>query len=867
MTKTKTIRLSPREHQFFAGGFLSLLKNLKIAVALGLLVATLGTVLAVNTLLVRAADCDRNASNAATLNAEFAAATPGETICLASGDYGTWAGGSKAVTVTAAEDATPTMGIQFGTGASDFTLDGIGLYWGIVRDGAHDITVKNSAISWQIVFFNLEDSNILFDHNTHLNINQCGGCYGGRVYVGHDGGVESGVTIQNSLFRGGTSAGVMTLVGVTIRNNEFDGLDAIRLEYYAYGTHIVGNYIHDGDLGITAYNGLSHTLIEHNVIGTSGRATAIEIGSDDSSIIRHNTMIHRTGCGDGGNDCGQIAIGGGSGYDDGFGTIVEDNIATAIYVGTGATLAERTHNLVRFNSSGDDIEGVPVLYGSPNPTGYKGYASAGGSVSKNAASDGTDIGINLDEAFSDTDAPTISIVGPANGSTVSGVVTISAAAGDDTGIAGVWFEYDGQIIGSEDTVRPFAVQWNTNIIPSGEYVITAHVRDTAGKITASAPITLAVDNSAQMVAENIWDSSAIPANPDVNDTSAVELGVKFRSDLDGKVKGVRFHKSVNNTGTHVGSLWNTSGGLLATVTFTNETASGWQEALFDEPVDIEADTTYVVSYFTPTGHYASTVDYFVTQDAYSYPLRALQDGVDGQNGVFRYTPSSAYPADSYRSSNYWVDVVFEADDIFPPSVAITLPADGATVQGEIVVAAEVNDGGGVAGVQFRLDGVHMGAEDTTEPYQIGWDTTAVADGEYNLSAVARDVAGNTSSSQITILVKNTQDPDDDEDEQDPGPEVIVQGPPVWHGGLPVFRRSPSHRDNQQQPELEKDETTTEETVPEPAPAQHSPAREFIEKADDTTEAGSATALIVGVATGVGITVVAGAAYVRTRRKL
>ncbi len=74
--------------------------------------------------------------------------------------------------------------------------------------------------------------------------------------------------------------------------------------------------------------------------------------------------------------------------------------------------------------------------------------------------------------------------------------------------------------------------------------------------------------------------------------------MKFTSDISGSVTGVRFYKYAQNTGTHVGSLWTAGGTLLGTVTFTGETASGWQQATFANPIAITANTTYVVSYHT-----------------------------------------------------------------------------------------------------------------------------------------------------------------------------------------------------------------------------------------------------------------------------
>ena len=75
-----------------------------------------------------------------------------------------------------------------------------------------------------------------------------------------------------------------------------------------------------------------------------------------------------------------------------------------------------------------------------------------------------------------------------------------------------------------------------------------------------------------------------------NDSGSYELGMKFQSTVPGWVAGVRFYKGTGNGGTHTGSLWTSSGTLLATGTFTNETASGWQTLTFANPVQISANT-------------------------------------------------------------------------------------------------------------------------------------------------------------------------------------------------------------------------------------------------------------------------------------
>jgi hypothetical protein len=157
---------------------------------------------------------------------------------------------------------------------------------------------------------------------------------------------------------------------------------------------------------------------------------------------------------------------------------------------------------------------------------------------------------------------------------------------------------------------------------------------------------------------SIWGPNAMPSIPDYDNGAPLEVGLKFRVDVDGLVTGVRFYKGAGNTGAHTGRLWTASGQPLGTVTFVNETATGWQQALFASPIPVVANTTYVVSYSSPSGHFALTPGQFASAGVVQYPLRALQSGVDGQNAVFKSGAIGAFPTDSYQGANYWVDVIF-----------------------------------------------------------------------------------------------------------------------------------------------------------------------------------------------------------------
>ena len=134
--------------------------------------------------------------------------------------------------------------------------------------------------------------------------------------------------------------------------------------------------------------------------------------------------------------------------------------------------------------------------------------------------------------------------------------------------------------------------------------------------------------------------------------------MQFTPSANGWVAGIRFYKGSSNTGTHIGELWTASGTLLGQVTFTDESASGWQEADFSSPIAVTAGTTYVASYFAPAGNYSYTSAGFASAVT-NGPLTApASSSVTPGNGVYNYSSSASFPDSSYNATNYWVDVVF-----------------------------------------------------------------------------------------------------------------------------------------------------------------------------------------------------------------
>jgi Domain of unknown function (DUF4082) len=173
--------------------------------------------------------------------------------------------------------------------------------------------------------------------------------------------------------------------------------------------------------------------------------------------------------------------------------------------------------------------------------------------------------------------------------------------------------------------------------------------------------------------ESLFSATTTPKTVADTDRVPVEVGVRVRFGTAGTVTAVRFFRAAQNTGKHVGHVWSAGGAMLAEVTFA-DSAPGWQTALLAKPVPVQAGTEYVISYFAPKGAYSADVDFFSTRSITTSSLVAPS----GRNGVYRYGATSAFPKETWRSSNYYVDLVFAPGNAGrPPAPLPTATSPGA----------------------------------------------------------------------------------------------------------------------------------------------------------------------------------------------
>ena len=470
------------------------------------------------------------------------------------------------------------------------------------------------------------------------------------------------------------------------------------------------------------------------------------------------------------------------------GTTVIATFSEAINGSTVTTgtfqLRDASNNLVTatVSTSSNQITLTPssALSGS---TVYTATISGGASGVKDLA--GNALASNYSWSFTtisvDNIPPTVTAVSPLNGATgVSTATTVSAIFSESVNSSTVTtstfqlrdagnnlISASVSTAGGQVTLTP-----SSALTASTTYTATitggaSGVKDLAGNALASNyswSFTTAPSGGVGGATYTLFKTTDTPQVPLAHDGQGIELGMRFRSTQDGFINGVRYYKGAGTTGVHIGSLWNNTGTTrLAQATFTNETASGWQEVLFSSPVAITAGVTYVVSYFSPAGDYAATKPYF-TQNIVNGPLTGLADGIDGANGLYRYTATSAFPNSTFQSSNYWADIVFATiSDNTPPTITSVSPVNGATgvSTGTTVVAnfSEAINASTVTGttVQLRDAGNNLvGATINTSANQVTLTPSAALTAltVYTVTITGgasgvKDLAGNALASNYT----------------------------------------------------------------------------------------------------------------------
>ena len=177
----------------------------------------------------------------------------------------------------------------------------------------------------------------------------------------------------------------------------------------------------------------------------------------------------------------------------------------------------------------------------------------------------------------------------------------------------------------------------------GSYNVTATVSD--GNLSDSEAFTWTITPDTGGGPTQTLFTTQTPSSININDGVSYELGMKFQATVDGQITAIRYWRDADETGSHTGNIWSATGTLLASVDFTGETASGWQQQALTAPLTINANTTYVVS-VNINSRYVAT-----PQGLASAIVNAnLRSVADNDNGVFNTTPGE-FPEGSFNNTN------------------------------------------------------------------------------------------------------------------------------------------------------------------------------------------------------------------------
>ncbi|MGO7019983.1 DUF4082 domain-containing protein [Rhizobium leguminosarum] len=390
-------------------------------------------------------------------------------------------------------------------------------------------------------------------------------------------------------------------------------------------------------------------------------------------------------------------------------------------VGSGSTFPTQSYQSsnywvdVVFNQSTGNT--VPV---AANDNGYTTYANTALSITA----------ANLLANDSDSDGDPLNITG-ANGA-VNGTVTFNSQTN--------------------------SVIFTPNSGYTGVASFSYSISDGHGG-TASATVSLTVNSQpGGGTTSSLFTSADTSGAAAANDANSVELGVKFIASANGQITGLTYYKSAQDTGTHVGSLWTTSGQLLGQATFINETGSGWQTVSFTQPINVTAGVTYVASYHS-NGFYSATANYFTT-DFTSGALTAPASSVSGGNGVYAYGTGSLFPTASYNASNYWVDVLYQqgAQNSVPvatnDSGYSTNTGTPITIQASALLSNDSDADGDPLTITGVSGGVNGSVAYNAQAQTVTFTPTAAYSGPASFSYAISDGKGGTATAQVALIINN-----------------------------------------------------------------------------------------------------------------
>lgn len=398
----------------------------------------------------------------------------------------------------------------------------------------------------------------------------------------------------------------------------------------------------------------------------------------------------------------------------------------------------------------------------------------------------------------DTTPPTVSMTAPTTGTTIGGTVTLSANAMDNVAVASVQFKVDNANVGSPVTVAPYNLSWDsTTATNRASHNITATATDTSGNSATSTAVTVTTCNSPYILSGGVCSNPPPPSisvtSPLAGATVSGTTNVTASASSTISIAGVQFTLDGNNLGTQDTTApysisWNTATaangthtlGAVATDSLGQSTTSSSVSVTVNNapPPDTTPPTVSITAPAagsTLTGNVTFSanasdnvavasvdlkVDGVLLSHITNAPYSATWVTTNVANGTHTLSAVATDSSNNTSTVSETVTVNNAAPgDTTPPTVSITAPTAGSTISGVATLSANATDNVAVQSVQFKLNGVNLGAAVTSAPYNFSWDTTGSTNGTYTLSAVATDTSNNsTTSASVSVTVSNASPP-------------------------------------------------------------------------------------------------------------
>jgi hypothetical protein len=380
----------------------------------------------------------------------------------------------------------------------------------------------------------------------------------------------------------------------------------------------------------------------------------------------------------------------------------------------------------------------------------------------------------------DTTPPVVSITNPGAEWVYSGSISFSATATDNIGVSWVDFLLDGVVINT-DTTAPYTTTINTLTYTGWVHILSVRARDAANNITTSSPRNIFINNKtppgSTTIFSETFESGSFSTGWTLPNANYTVTAGTCRSGTDNNTRATRITGTIVPNGNGVERAISLASYTGVTLSFCYK----WDSLEGTDAVDIEYSTNNGASWtIAKSITNSGTIHMFYTADNSHIAIPSsgsiiptpVNISADNLARYYIELPASVSGNPNFKlrikdrlsdANDYvWIDdirlmgTVINTQDTTLPTVTLTSPLSGSTLSGLINITATATDNIGVTWVQFQLDGVNIGSEDTTSPYQISYNTNLTSNGSHTFRAIARDAAWNTrTSSGVTVQVQNS----------------------------------------------------------------------------------------------------------------